>query len=90
MNYERFTEEGYVILLPTYPIVIDGWESKDVTIISTVSREDKIIPVGVESEIVIEVFYGYNKVKSQSFPFYLSKQSADSDNTLLWLKIQDK
>ncbi|MHA1563547.1 MAG: hypothetical protein ACTSPA_15705 [Promethearchaeota archaeon] len=60
------------------------------TIVSTVSVEDKIIPVGVDSEIVIEVYFGKNKSNTQSFPFYLSQESADSDNVLIWLKTEDK
>ena len=88
--YEKFTNEGYVILLPTYPIGIEAWGSEGITIVSTVSLEDKIIPIGVDSEIVIEVFYGNNKLKTQSFPFYLSQQSVDFDDTLIWLKTQDK
>ncbi|MBA7559533.1 hypothetical protein ES708_01148 [subsurface metagenome] len=90
MNYEKFTDEGYVILLPTYPMGIEGGESIDITIVSTVSVEDKIIPVGVDSEIVIEVYFGKNKSNTQSFPFYLSQESADSDNVLIWLKTEDK
>ena len=90
MNYEKFTDEGYVILLPTYPMGLEGGESIGITIVSTVSVEDKIIPVGVDSEIVIEVFFGTDKSNSRSFPFYLSKESADSDNVLIWLKTEDK
>ena len=90
MNYEKFTDEGYVILLPTYPMGIEGGESIGITIVSTVSIEDKIIPVGIDSEIVIEVYFGKNKSNTQCFPFYLSKESADSDNVLIWLKTEDK
>ncbi|MHA2000897.1 MAG: hypothetical protein ACTSVU_02245 [Promethearchaeota archaeon] len=90
MDYEKFTDEGYVILLPTYPIGIEGGESQDITIVSTVSVEDDIIPIGKDSEIVIEVYFGKNKLNTRSFPFYLSQESADSDNTLIWLKTQDK
>jgi hypothetical protein len=90
MDYEKFTDDGYVILLPTYPIGIEAGESQEVTIVSTVSVEDGIIPVGIETEIVIEVYFGWDKSNTQSFPFYLSKESADSDNTLIWLKTEDK
>jgi hypothetical protein len=90
MNYEKFTNDGYVILLPTFPMRIEAWESQDITIVSTVSVEDKIIPVGVDGEIVIEVYFGRNKSTTQSFPFYLSQESMDSDDVLIWLKTQDK
>ena len=90
MDYEKFTDDGYVILLPTYPMGIEGGESQDITFVSTVSVEDGIIPVGVDSEIVIEVYFGRNKSNTETFPFYLSQESADSDNTLIWLKTEDK
>ncbi len=90
MDYEKFTDGGYSILLPTYPIGVEAGESEEVTIVSTVSVEDGIIPVGVDSEIVIEVYFGWDKVNTQSFPFYLSKESADSDDVLIWLKTEDK
>ena len=90
MNYEKFTDDGYVILLPTYPMEIEGGESIGITIVSTISAEDKIIPVGVDSEMVIEVYFGKDKSNTQNFPFYLSQESADSDNVLIWLKTEDK
>ena len=90
MDYEKFTDNGYVILLPTFPVVLEGGESQGITIVSTVSVEDGIIPVGVDSEIVIEVYFGNNKSNTERFPFYLSQESADSDNTLIWLKTEDK
>jgi len=90
MNYEKFTDGGYGILLPTYPIGIEGGVSQEVTIVSTVSVEDGIIPVGVDSEIVIEVYFGFNKSNSVSFPFFISQESVDSDDILIWLKTVDK
>ncbi|MHA1520280.1 MAG: hypothetical protein ACTSVZ_06820 [Promethearchaeota archaeon] len=90
MNYEKFTDEGYVILLPTYPIGIEGGDSQEVTIVSTVSLEDGIIPVGVDTELVIEVYFGNNKSNTAKFPFYLSQESVDSDDILIWLKTEDK
>ncbi len=90
MDYDRFTQEGYRILLPTYPINIEGNSTKNVTIISTVSLENDILQAGQEGKMVIEVYFGSNKVNKAEFDYYLSQESFDSDNTLLWLKMIDK
>lgn len=90
MNFEKFTEEGYAILLPTYPIIIDAGESISTTIVTTVGIEEGIVPIGIETEFIIEVYFGKNKSNRKSIPFYLSQKNAESDNVLLWLKPVDK
>ena len=90
MDFEKFTDEGYAILLPTYPIVVEGGQTIDTTIISTVGIDEDIVPIAEEAKLIIEVYFGKNKKQTKEIPFYLSKESADSDDVLLWLKPIDK
>ncbi|UYP46268.1 hypothetical protein NEF87_002553 [Candidatus Lokiarchaeum ossiferum] len=90
MNYEKFTDDGYRILLPTYPIPVEGFSSEKVTIISTVSLEDKILLAGQEGKMIVEVYFGANKVNKTTYDYFLSQESLESDNILIWLKMVDK
>lgn len=86
MDYDKFTDEAYVILLPTYPIVVEGGESITTTIISTVEIDKGLVPIDKDAECVIVVFFGKGKSNKKSIPFYLTKDNAESDDVLLWLK----
>ncbi|MHA1776724.1 MAG: hypothetical protein ACTSWC_08095 [Promethearchaeota archaeon] len=89
MDYEKFTNEGYRIILPTYPIKIEAGESEDVSLISTVSLDDQIIVPDKKGKMVVEVYYGAKKMNKREFPFMLSNESVDSDDVLLWLNLED-
>ncbi len=89
MNYEKFTDEGYRILLPTYPVKVEAWGSESMNIISTVSLEDKIFVAGKEGKMVVEVYFGANKMNKTEFAYSLSQASMDSDNVLIWLRMLD-
>ena len=88
--YEKFTDEAYVILVPTYPIVLEAGESINTTIVTSVGVDEKSVPIGTDAELIIEVHYGAKKFNTKKIPFYLSQENADSDNVLLWLKPEDK
>ena len=90
MNYEKFTDEGYRILLPTYPVKVEAGCSESMNIISTVSLEDNIFVAGQEGTMIIEVYFGANKMNKAEFVYSLSQESMDSDNILIWLRMLDK
>ncbi len=86
LDWKKYQEEGYVILQPTYPIAVEAGESVDVTVMATVDLEEKAIPINEEVECVIEVEFGNKKRNKTSFPFFLSEETADIDDRLVWLK----
>lgn len=86
MDYNKFTDDVYVILLPTYPIVAEGGESITTTIVSSVDIDEGLVPIDEASELIIEVFFGKGKSNRKNIPFYLTKDNAESDDVLLWLK----
>jgi hypothetical protein len=85
LDWKKFQENGYVILQPTYPIPVEAGASTDVTLMATVDFEEKVIPIGEEVECVIEVEFGNRKRNTTSFPFFLSEETVDIDDRLVWL-----
>lgn len=85
-DWDSFESEGYVIVQPTYPIVVDEFASQDVVLIAQTAFKDNIIPINTECSCVISVKFGRNKTNSIEFPFFLSKEISESDNTLNWLE----
>ncbi|MCP4763612.1 MAG: hypothetical protein GY870_17705 [archaeon] len=90
MTWEKFQENGYSLLKPTYPIVVEPDVSTSVTVVSITPHSDGIIPVGKETQCIIEVKYDKDKVGKVEFPFLLSKELYDSDNTLLWVDAKSR
>ena len=82
-DWDKFTKHAYRIIQPTYPISILGDESTDVVLIATTLYEEGVLPVDKESECVIEVYFGKNKVNKVKFSFYLSKDLI-ADNRIQW------
>ncbi|MFX1512566.1 MAG: hypothetical protein ACFFCQ_08265 [Promethearchaeota archaeon] len=86
IDWKKFQQEGYVILQPTYPIVVEAGASTDVTLMATIDFEEKIVPINEEVECVIEVEFGNQKRNRIKFPFFLSEEIVDIDDRLVWLK----
>lgn len=89
-DWDQFEKDGYRMIQPTYPIVVEGFESTDVTLIAQVTFEDNIIPIETETNCVIEVKFGKNKHNQISFPFFLSKEFSEIDNRLMWYEPIEK
>lgn len=87
-DWDKYTELGYRMIQPTYPIVVLGDESTDVVLIASASHEDKIVPKDKDAECVIKVRYGKNKVNMITFPFRLSDDKIP-DNMITWLSPSD-
>ena len=75
-DWKKFTEEGYRVIQPTYPISILSDSSIDLVIIATCPYEDNIIPLNSSSEYVIEVHFGKNKVNKVKSQFYLAEDDS--------------
>ena len=82
-NWEKYTEHGYKLLQPSYPITVLANSSTDVMLIATCSYEENVFPLDIESKLVIEVYYGSKGMKTIEFPFFLSKNDIP-DNRLYW------
>lgn len=86
MDWDKFEAEGYSIIQPTYPIVVEGYQSTDVVFIAQTTSEDNVIPPGEQLNCIIEVKFGRGKINSVKFPFMLSQEAAEVDNQLQWLE----
>lgn len=89
-DWDKFEQDGYRMIQPTYPVIVEGNESAEVTLIAQTSFEDNIIPIETETECVIEVKFGKNKQNRIAFPFYLSKEYSEVDNRLMWYEPIEK
>ena len=85
-DWNKFIDQGYRILNPTYPITVLSDTSIDVTFIATASVEEDIIPIDTKCEYFIEIFYGNNKIKKKFLPFFLAKDDIPDDR-LIWLSL---
>jgi hypothetical protein len=85
-DWDKFEEEGYRMIQPTYPVVVEAFESTDVILIAQATFKSEVLPIGKDVNCVIEIKYGKNKANQVSFPFFLSEESADVDNRLVWYK----
>ncbi len=85
LDWEKFENQGYVILQPTYPIKVDAGESIDVYMMARVAFEDKLIPIDQVCKCRIEVYFGSKKMNFIEFPFYLSTEATERDDILTWL-----
>jgi hypothetical protein len=82
-DWNKFTEQGYRVLQPTYPITVSADSSVDVTLVAVAPYEKEIIPIDKQSEYIIEVYYGKDKMKKIEFKFFLSNENIP-DNRLQW------
>lgn len=85
-DWDKFEAEGYRMIQPTYPIVVEGFESTDVILIAQTTFEENTLPVQTEANCIVEVKFGRNKKNQIKFPFYLSKNYSEVDNRLVWLE----
>jgi hypothetical protein len=83
-DWDSFEKEGYRMILPTYPIEVEGQSSCEVTFILQASQDEKVLPIDTETTCIIEIKYGNNRTSTTEFPFYLSSEFAEVDNSLRW------
>ena len=83
-DWKKFTELGYGVIQPTYPISILSDSSIDLTMIATCAYEEEVIPLDKESEYVIEVYFGKNKLNKITAQFSLLESNIPDDR-LIWL-----
>lgn len=84
-DWQSFTRNGYRIILPTFPLPIEGGSSVDLILVATASFEDGILPLDQECEYVVEVRFGNNKINQASYPFFLAK-SIIPDDRIIWIE----
>lgn len=89
-DWDKFESDGYRMIQPTYPIVVEGFESADVILIAQATFEENAIPIDTETDCVIEIKFGKNKTNQIKFPFYLSTESSEVDNRLVWYEPIEK
>lgn len=87
-DWDKLIEHGYRIINPTFPITVLSESSTDVTVIVTSLIEENSIPLDINCEYFIEVYFGKNKIKRIYFPFYLAKDDIP-DNRLIWLTLKE-
>lgn len=83
-DWNKFIEHGYRVINPTFPITVMPESSVDVAFVGTALIEDNTIPLDQQSEYFIEVYYGKNKVTSESYSFFLDEEEIPDDR-LVWL-----
>ena len=86
-DWNKFIEHGYRIIQPTYPISILSDSSVETNFIATCYYEDEVIPLDSNSECIVEVFYGKNKVNTLLMPFYLAEEDIPDDR-LVWFPLK--
>ncbi|MBY9000665.1 MAG: hypothetical protein KGD64_07110 [Candidatus Heimdallarchaeota archaeon] len=86
IGWDDFQKEGYQLIKPTYPIIVEPDQSTDVVLISEVAKEDNIIPLDEHSTCIIEVYFRKNKMNKIEFPFYLATDYIGESEDLLWIK----
>jgi hypothetical protein len=86
IDWNKFEENGYVIIQPTYPIVVEPDSSADVYLIGRMASEENIIPIGTEAE----VHFGRGKVNTVKFSFFMTEEDSKRDNYLVWLSTVPK
>lgn len=89
-DWDKFEKDGYRMIQPTYPIVVEGFESSDVTLIAQATFEENVLPIDTETNCVIELKFGKNKINQIKFPFFLSKEFSEIDNRLMWYEPIEK
>ncbi|MHA2249645.1 MAG: hypothetical protein ACXAD7_04745 [Candidatus Kariarchaeaceae archaeon] len=87
MDMEKYSQNGYSIMLPNYPIDVYAGESKTVILIAVASHDEKIIAVDEESKWVVETYFG-NKKNVEEFDFKISKDQYESAEYLRWFRSQ--
>ncbi|MHA2101434.1 MAG: hypothetical protein ACW99A_22485, partial [Candidatus Kariarchaeaceae archaeon] len=83
-DWDKFEQDGYRMIQPTYPIIVEGLESTDVTLIAQATFKENVIPIDTQTECIVEIKFGKNKSNLIKFPFFLSKEFAEVDNRLMW------
>ena len=81
-DWDRFENEGYTMLLPTYPIPIDGHTSKEVVMIAYSEN----LPIDILTECQITVEFDNGKENTCKFDYFISNIAAEVDNALRWYK----
>lgn len=86
MDWEKFQKEGYVILQPTYPVVVYPGSSENVFLIARSFFADKEIPINFSTTCHIEVTFNNQRKNEISFPFKLDQATVNVDDQLQWLE----
>lgn len=86
IGWDNFHKEGYQLIKPTYPIIVEPDQSTDVVLISEIALEDDLLPLDQDLKCIIEVYFRKKKMNKIEIPFYLSSENVGEDEDLLWLK----
>ncbi|MCY3412475.1 MAG: hypothetical protein INQ03_12630 [Candidatus Heimdallarchaeota archaeon] len=85
MDMEAYSNNGYKLQMPTYPIDVYPEESTTVILLAVAAHEDKVLPLDVKSEWKIETYFD-NKVSKDVYPFSLNTETYESAEYLKWLR----
>ena len=85
MDLEKYSQNGYTIMLPNYPIDIQAGDSKTVILIAIASHDENIIELDTESKWVVETYFS-NKKNVDEFDFKISKDQYESAEYLRWFR----
>lgn len=85
MSLEQYTQNGYSLSLPTYPIDVFSGESKTVILIAVASHDEKAIPIDVDAKWHIETYFG-SKVNIDEFNFKISMDQYERAENLRWYR----
>lgn len=78
-DWNKFIEHGYVVIQPVYPISVLADSSVDVTFVAECPYDDETIPLDKDSNFLIEVYFGKNKINTIKFPFFLKEEDIPDD-----------
>jgi hypothetical protein len=86
MNIEDFTQKGYTVKIPLYPINVPAGESTDIVLQCYQRIEDNIFLLDKEFMCIIRINYGRNKTREVRFPFLLTSEDYEETRFLKWYR----
>ena len=85
MGMDKYSNEGYSIVLPTYPIDLEAGGSVAIILIAVAGHDEKIIPLDTDAKWVIETHFGKKK-NTDKFDFKISTDQYERAENLRWFR----